>query len=81
MRTKLRNEGEHGGEHPSFERDLATPKKYTLHVHAKRSVLHWDLSDRNADTKEIERVAIDAVGAMKSGETVIWDLSGEVGVL
>ena len=26
-----------------------------------------DLSDRNADTKEIERVAIDAVGAMKSG--------------
>ena len=22
-------------------------------------MLHWDLSDRNADTKEIERVAID----------------------
>ena len=37
--------------------------KYTLHENAKRSgVLHWDLSDRNADTKEIERVAIDAVG-------------------
>ena len=51
--------------------------KYTLHVYAKRSgVLHWDLSDRNADTKEIERVAIDAVGAMKSGETVIWDRLG-----
>ena len=26
LRTKLRNEGEHGGEHPSFERDLATPQ-------------------------------------------------------
>ena len=37
-------------------------KKYTLHVYAKRSgVLHWDLSDKNADTKEIERVATDAV--------------------
>ena len=37
-------------------------KKYTLHVYAKRSgVRHWDLSDKNADTKEIERVAIDAV--------------------
>ena len=54
--------------------------KYTLHVYAKRSgVLHWDLSDRNADTKEIERVAIDAVGAMKSGETVIWDRLGRSG--
>ena len=41
-------------------------KKFTLHMYAKRSgVLHWDLSDRNADTKEIERVASDAVGAMK----------------
>ena len=39
-------------------------------------MLHWDLLDRNADTKEIERVAIDAVGAMKSGETVIWDRLG-----
>ena len=55
-------------------------KKYTLHVYAKRSgVLHWNLSDRNADTKEIERVAIDAVGAMKSGETVIWDRLGRSG--
>ena len=54
--------------------------KYTLHVYAKRSgVLHWDLSDRNADTKEIARVAIDAVGAMKSGETVIWDRLGRSG--
>ena len=54
--------------------------QYTLHAYAKRSgVLHWDLSDRNADTKEIERVAIDVVGAMKSGETVIWDRLGRSG--
>ena len=32
-------------------------KKYTLHVYAKKSgVLHWELSDKNADIKEIERV-------------------------
>jgi hypothetical protein len=42
-------------------------------------VLHWDLSDKNADTKEIERVAIDAVGVMKSGDTVIWDRLGRSG--
>jgi len=55
-------------------------KKYTLHVYAKRTgVLHWDLSDRNADTKEIERVAIDAVGGMKSGDTLIWDRLGRSG--
>ena len=54
--------------------------KYTLHVYAKRSgMLHWDLSDRNADTKEIERAAIDAVGEMKSGETVIWGRLGRSG--
>ena len=58
-----------GNTHPS---SVISPKKHTLHMHAKpRGVLHWDLSDRNADTNEIERVAIDAVGAMKSGETVI----------
>ena len=33
--------------------------KYTLHVYAKKDrVLHWDLPDQNADTKEIERVAV-----------------------
>ena len=42
-------------------------------------MLHWDLSDRNADTKEIERVAIDAVGGMKSGDTLIWDRLGRSG--
>ena len=46
LRTKLRNEGEHGGEHPSFGARSRYATKYTLHVYAKRSgVLRWDLSD------------------------------------
>ena len=32
--------------------------KYTLHVYAKKDrVLHWDLSDQNADTKEISNAS------------------------
>ena len=51
LRTKLRNEGEHGGEHPSFERDRSLRQK--VHVACVRKAeLHWDLSDRN--TKEID---------------------------
>ena len=48
--------------------------KCTLHVYAKKDrVLHWDLSDQNADTKEIERVAVDAATQMSVGDTLIWD--------
>ena len=37
---------------------LSSSTKYTLHVYAKKDrVVHWDLSDKNADTKEIERVS------------------------
>ena len=43
-------------------------KKYTLQVYAKRGgVLYWDLSDKNADTEEIERVAAEAAAEMKRG--------------
>ena len=52
--------------------------KYTLHVYAKKDrVLHWDLSDQNADTKEIERVAVDAATQMSVGDTVIWEFGAE----
>ena len=55
-------------------------KKYTLHMYAKRSgVVHWDLSDKNADTKEIERVARKAVEQMEGGQTLIWDRLGRSG--
>ena len=55
-------------------------KKYTLHVYAKRSgVVHWDLSDKNADTNEIERVVREAVEQVEGGETLIWDRLGRSG--
>ena len=38
--------------------------------------MHWDLSDKNADTKEIERVAVDAAAQMDEGDTLIWDRLG-----
>ena len=48
-------------------------KKYTLHMYAKRnSVVHWDLADKHADTKEIEWVAREAVEQ-------IWDRLGRSG--
>ena len=76
MQTKPR---EHAGT-PIIRARSHYAKKYTLHVYAKRTgVLHWDLSDRNADTREIERVAIDAVGGMESGDTLIWDRLGRSG--
>ena len=54
--------------------------KYTLHVYAKKDrVLHWDLADQNADTKEIERVAVDAATQMSVGDTLIWDRLGRSG--
>ena len=54
--------------------------KYTLHVYAKKDPLvHWDLSDKNADTKEIERVAVDAAAQMDEGDTLIWDRLGRSG--
>ena len=69
LRPKLRNEGEHEGEHPSFECDVATPQVVCC-IGTYRTEMQTP--------KRLTRVAIDAVGAMKSGETVIW---GEVGVL
>jgi len=65
---------------PIFRARSRYAKKYTLHMYAKRSgVVHWDLSDKNADTKEIERVAREAVEQMERGETLIWDRLGRSG--
>ena len=41
--------------------------------------MHWDLADKDADTKEIERVATEAVEQMEEGETLIWDRLGRSG--
>ena len=54
---------------------------HTLHVLRKERsrAAHWDLSDQNADTKEIERVAVDAATQMSVGDTLIWDRLGRSG--
>ena len=68
------------GANPFFEVRKRYAKKYTLHLYAKRDgVLHWDLSGKNADTTEVERVAADAAGTMESGDTLIWDRLGRSG--
>ena len=65
---------------PIFRTRSRYAKKYTLHMYAKRnSVVHWDLADKHADTKEIERVAREAVEQMDGGETLIWDRLGRSG--
>ena len=65
---------------PIFRTRSRYAKKYTLHMYAKRSgVVHWDLSDKNADTNEIERVAREAVEQVEGGETLIWDRLGRSG--
>ena len=65
---------------PIFRARSRYAKKYTLHMYAKRNgVVHWDLADKDADTKEIERVATEAVEQMEGGETLIWDRLGRSG--
>ena len=55
-------------------------KKFTLHMYAKRSgVLHWELSDENAGTKEIERVAVAAAHKVQHGDVLVWDRLGRCG--
>jgi hypothetical protein len=80
MRTKRRKEVVRARANPFFEVRKRYAKKYTLHLYAKRDgVLHWDLSTKNADTTEVERVAVDAAGTMESGDTLIWDRLGRSG--
>ena len=77
MHTRLqRNAAPRRGK-PIFRTRSRYAKKYTLHMYAKRSgVANWDLSDKNADTNEIERVAREAVEQVEGGETLIWDRFG-----
>ena len=55
-------------------------KKYTLSVYAtKTSVLHWELSDKNANDAEVARVAKAAVKKLKNGQVLLWDRLGRSG--
>ena len=77
---KLRTKVVLAWENPSFDQGRAT--RPSTHVYAKKDrVLHWDLSDQNADTKEIERVAVDAATQMSvwviPSSGTVWGGVGE----
>jgi len=64
---------------PIFRARKRYAKKYTLHLYAKRMVCYTGTCLPNADTIEVERVAVDAAEAMESGDTLIWDRLGRSG--
>ena len=78
MQTRLQRKAAPGGEN-HISRKVAVCKKNTRCIMQKEAVVHWDLSDKNADTKEIERVAREAVEQVEGGETLIWDRLGRSG--
>ena len=79
-RTRLRRGGGRAGGTPIIRARSRYAKKFTLHMYAKRSgVLHWELSDKNADTREIERVAVAAAHKMQHGDVLVWDRLGRCG--
>ena len=68
---KLRTKVVLAWENPSFDQGRATrPSAHCTFTQRKIACLHWDLSDQNADTKEIERVAVDAATQMSVGDTL-----------
>ena len=80
MQTRLQSKAAPAGANPYFAQRSRYAKKYTLHMYAKRSgVAHWDLSDKNGDPNEIERVAREAVEQVEGGETLTWDRLGRSG--
>ena len=55
-------------------------KKYTLHVFARKTgVVYWELCEKNADTKEVERIAGAAAERMNHDDVLIWDRLGRSG--
>ena len=49
---RLQEKDVHERASPYFERGRGMQKKYTLHMYAKRNgVVHWDLANKDADTK------------------------------
>ena len=78
MQMRLREKDVHGKENPYFERDRCMQKN-TRCVCTQKAIVHGDLADKHADTKEIERVAREAVEQMDGGETLIWDRLGRSG--
>ena len=65
---------------PIFRARPRWANKYTLHVFAtKTGVVYWELCEKNADTKEVERIAAAAAERMKTDDVLIWDRLGRSG--
>ena len=77
MQTRLQRKAAPAGANPYFAQGRGMQKK--MHVAYVCRKKHWDLSDKNADTNEIERVAREAVEQVEGGETLIWDRLGRSG--
>ena len=55
-------------------------KRYTLHVYARRkNVVHWELSDKNANDSEVVRVVHSVAKNIKNGDVLLWDRLGRSG--
>ena len=65
---------------PIFRARSRWAKKYTLHVFARKTgVVNWELWEKNADTKEVERIAGAAAERMNIDDVLIWDRLGRSG--
>ena len=76
MQTRLQRKA--APANPYFAQGHGMRKNTRCILSAKRSgiVVHWDLSDKNADTNEIERVAREATGGRK-GNTNLGPFGAE----
>jgi transposase len=55
-------------------------RKYVLHVYAKRTgVIYWELSEKNANDMEIQRIVQNALPFIRKGDVLLWDRLGRSG--
>ena len=77
---KLRTKVVLAWENPSFDQGRATrPSTHRTFTQRKIACCTGTCQTKNADTKEIERVAVDAATQMSVGDTLIWDRLGRSG--
>ena len=68
------------GKTPSCDQGRATrPSTHCTFTQSKIACCTGTCQTKNADTKEIEHVAVDAATQMNVGDTLIWDRLGRSG--
>ena len=68
MQTRSQRKGAPAEANPYFAQGRGMQKNTRCICMQKGGVVHWDLSDKNADTNEIERVAREAVEQVEGGK-------------